>query len=349
MIVIGADTHKATHTCAAVEQGTGEALDVLTVPARASGFARLLEWARGLGSDCVWAIEDCRHVSGPLERFLIARGERVVRVAPHLGVRERRAVRERGKSDRIDALAVARAALTEGVERLPAAFLDEEALEIKLLADHRQALVAERTRRQNRLRWLLHDRWPELQIPAGALDRDRWIQTLTRRLARAEQTVQMRICRELLREIRKANREVKALERELTERVTQRSPQLLELPGCGTLSAATIIAETAGPGRFPTEAKLARTAGVAPIPASSGQRQRHRLDRGGNRRLNCALHRIAIVQGRHHPEAAAYLQRRESEGKSRREAIRALKRHLARRIWHIINTPQGENSRPTLT
>ena len=141
-----------------------------------------------------------------------------------------------------------------------------------------------------------------------------------------------------MREIRSATRQINALERELATLVADRAPQLLALPGCGPMTAATIIAETAGPGRFSTDAKLARTAGVAPIPASSGNRQRHRLDRGGNRKLNCALHRIAVTQGRCHPPATAYLARRQAEGKTRKEALRALKRHLARTIWHHTQT-----------
>lgn len=338
MIVIGADTHKATHTCAAVTAGIGELLGSKTVPARKEGFGTLLKWARGLDAERTWAIEDCRHVSGSLERFLIARGERVIRVAPKLTAGTRTSARERGKSDEIDALAVARVALREGLDKLPAAFLDPEARAIKLLNEHRECLVGERTRRQNRLRWLLHDRWPELEIPAQGLDRPRWLDKITRRLARAEQSADIRIGKDLVREIRSATRQIKSLERELAVLVADRAPQLLALPGCGPMTAATIIAETAGPGRFSTDAKLARTAGVAPIPASSGQHQRHRLDRGGNRKLNCALHRIAVTQGRWHPPATAYLERRQAEGKTRKEALRALKRHLARTIWNLTQT-----------
>jgi transposase len=207
-----------------------------------------------------------------------------------------------------------------------------------LLNEHRECLVQERTRRQNRLRWLLHDRWPELEIPAQGLDRPRWLDKITRRLARPQQAADIRICKDLVREIRSATRQINSLERELAALVADRAPQLLALPGCGPMTAATIIAETAGPGRFSTDAKLARTAGVAPIPASSGNRQRHRLDRGGNRKLNCALHRIAVTQGRWHPPATAYLARRQEEGKTRKEALRALKRHLARTIWNLTQT-----------
>jgi transposase len=128
-----------------------------------------LRWARKLDAERVWAIEDCRHVSGAFERFLIARGERVVRVAPKHMAGARRAARERGKSDSIDAFSVAKAALRERLETLRGAHLDGRALDIRLLSDHREDLIAARTRDQQRLRWHLHDLWPELEIPHGAL------------------------------------------------------------------------------------------------------------------------------------------------------------------------------------
>src|SRR5689334_5154795 len=185
MIVIGSDPHKRSHTCAAVGAATGELQGGETVQAASAGHEQMLAWGRSLDRERVWAIEDCRHVSGRLERFLIARGERVVRVPPKLMAGRRRASRERGKSDPIDALAVARAALAEGVEALPVAQLEGPARELKLLLDHREDLVAERTRIQNRLRWLVHDRWPELELPKGCLDRLRWLDQLAGRLSRS--------------------------------------------------------------------------------------------------------------------------------------------------------------------
>jgi transposase len=336
MIVIGTDTHKQSHTCGAVFAGTGQLAGELTAPARKAGFAELLDWGRGLDSERIWAIEDCRHVSGSFERFLVASGERVVRVPPKLMGQSRRGERTRGKSDPIDALAVARAALREGPETLPAAHLDEAALELKLLLDHRENLVRARAEDQQRLRWHLHDLWPDFELPAGCLDRVLWLDRVARKLTRAEQGARVRVCRELVRAIRDRTRRATELEREIAAMVRIQAPQLLELPGCGTLTAAKLVAEAAGAARFDTDAKLARLAGVAPIPASSGKRVRHRLDRGGNRQLNCALHRIAVTQGRVYPPAREYLARKQAEGKSRIEAIRCLKRHLARRVWRLL-------------
>jgi transposase len=336
MIVIGADTHKSTHTCAAVSAANGQLAGELTAPAREPGFRELLAWGRELDAERIWAIEDCRHVSGSLERFPVASGERVLRVPPKLMGESRRGERTRGKSDPIDALAVARAALREGPETLPAAHLDADALELKLLLDHREDLVKARSEDQQRLRWHLHDLWPELELPAGCLDRAVWLERVARKLSRAEQSTRVQIARELVVEIRRRNRRAQELEREIASRVADQAPQLLELEGCGALTAAKLVAETAGAARLASDAKFARLAGVAPIPASSGKRVRYRLDRGGNRQLNCALHRIAITQGRMHPPARAYLARKQAEGKSRTEALRCLKRHLARRVWQLL-------------
>jgi len=344
MIVIGTDTHKRTHTCGAVFTGTGQFAGELTAAAREPGFRQLLVWGRGLDEERIWAIEDCRHVSGSLERFLVASGERVVRVPPKLMGESRRGERSSGKSDAIDALAIARAALREGPETLPAAHLDEDALQVKLLLDHREDLVKARSEDQCRLRWHLHDLWPELEIPAGALDRIIWLDRLTRKLARAKQSTRVAIARELLTEIRRRTRRANELEREIGALVKANAPQLLALEGCGALTAAKLIAETAGAKRLASDAKFARLAGVAPIPASSGNRVRQRLDRGGNRQLNCALHRIAVTQGRFHAPAREFLAKKQAEGKSRMEALRCLKRHLARRVWRLLLDSEREIS-----
>ena len=336
MIVIGADTHKRSHTAAAVIEATGRVLADRTVKAGRRSFEDLLVWARGLGDDLVWAIEDCRHVSGALERFLLVRGERVVRVPPKLMAGARRSAREPGKSDPIDAVAIARAAIREGLDTLPVAQLAGLERDVRLLVDHRERLVRQRTALINDLRWGLHDVWPELEIPPRALTGGGWQDRVAARLARHEQTAQVRIARDELRRIRELTRSIDTLERELAGLVTALAPRLLAERGCGVLTAAKLIGEIAGIGRFATDAKLARIAASAPIPASSGRTDRHRLDRGGNRQLNCALHRLAVSRGRLDPETAAYLARKQAEGKTRREALRCLKRHLARRVWKLL-------------
>lgn len=352
MILLGADVHKNTHTLAAISAPNGQLLDERTAVASKKGFIELLDWARELEDpERVWAIEDCRHVSGSLERFLIAAGERVVRVAPHLTATQRGSERTRGKSDPIDARSIARAALREGIDTLPTAHLDTESLEIKLLLDHREDLVKACTQDQQRLRWHVHDLWPELKIPPGALDRTVWLERISRKLSRtaasaaaAGQNARVRIARDLVRAVKGHVRRTRELEREIQTLVEAKAPALLELVGCGPLTAAKVIAETAGVQRFSSDSKLARLAGAAPIQASSGVKHRHRLDRGGNRQLNCALHRIAVVQGRNHQPAQAFLAKKEAEGKTRREAIRALKRHLARAVYEALRAAENQEA-----
>ncbi|MGH2852623.1 MAG: IS110 family transposase [Solirubrobacteraceae bacterium] len=340
MIVIGTDPHKLTHTVVALDASTAAARDALAVRARDEGHERLLAWARELDEERVWAIEDCRHVSGGLERFLLRSGERVVRVAPKLMAGARKSARDFGKSDALDADAVARAAIREGIETLPQARLSGAERDIALLLDHREDLVAERTRIQQRLRWLLHDMDPEIEIRERSLGQALTLRRLAARLARMQQTTQVGICREHVRRCSELSRSANELERQLQALVKAHAPQLLSLPGCGPLTAAKVIAEVAGVDRFASDAKLAKLAGVAPLDASSGKQQRHRLNRKGNRQLNLALHRIAITQARVYTPAREYLARRQSEGKTWREALRALKRHLARRVHRLLSTPQ---------
>lgn len=293
-LVIGVDPHKQTHTAVALRSGTGELVDELTAEARAAGHRELLAWAESLEGERVWALEDVRGVSRRLESDLLDAGERVVRVPPKVMAGARKGARSFGKSDSIDALAIARAAL--GHPELPVAVQDEAAREIKLLADHREALVRQRREAQDRLRWLLHSLEPDLEIPAGALDRKVWLDRAARRLARSEQTVEVRIARDLVFRCRSLTGDANELERELAIRVAGYAPRLLDLKGCGVVIAAKLIGETAGAVRFKTDAQFARVAGVAPIDASSGNQRRHRLNRHGNRQLNSALHKIAIVQ-----------------------------------------------------
>jgi transposase len=289
MIVLGADTHKRSHTIAAVAAATGELVGEKTVVVGVRGFASLLVWARDLQGERVWALEDCRHVAGSFERFLIARGERVLRVPTKLMAGARRGGRERGKSDSIDSVAVARAALREGLDELPVAQLDGPELDLRLLVDHRERLVRQRVALNNTLQWHLHDLWPELRLPGSSLFYGNWGPRVARRLARAEQTMRVRIARDELRRIRELSQTIKALEAEI-------APQLLTEPGLGPLTAAKLVGEIAGAERFATDGKLARAAGLAPIPVSSGKTNRHRLDRGGNRQINAAIHRIEPSQ-----------------------------------------------------
>jgi transposase len=252
---------------------SGELLGERTVTARTKGHGELLVWARKLDDERVFAVEDRRHVSGSLERFLLAR-----------------------------------ASLRE--PRLPVAFLAGAEREIKLLLDHREDLVSERSRIQQRLRWHLHDLDPDFKIPAAALDRHCWLERIDAHLAGRAPSVQIGICCELVLRCRELTRRAKELERELAPLVAARRRRR-----CSQCAAAACS---------------------APLEASSGARHRRRLNRFGNRQLNCALHRIAVTQGRWHKPARAYLARKEAERKSRREARRCLKRHPARTVYVML-------------
>ena len=239
-----------------------------------------------------------------LERQLLSLGEDLVRVPPKLTVPERRAGRTRGKSDPIDALAVARAALREPGLSRPRP--DEQRYrEIKLLVDHREDLVDERRRTQQRLRWHLHQLDPTFAVPLRMLGRASHLERVSRWLARREQELQVRLARELVSNCRSLNRAVAELDQELEQRVKAHARRRCSsCQAAPPLTAAKLLAEIGPIDRFKTDAQLARHSGVAPLEASSGRIQRHRLDRGGNRQLNAALYRIAITQARYHPAPA---------------------------------------------
>jgi transposase len=173
----------------------------------------------------------------------------------------------------------------------------------------------------------------------------KWTTRIARRLGRAERAARVRIARDELRHLRELSTTVDALEAEIADLVAEVAPQLLAEPGFGPLTAGKLIGEIAGAQRFSSDAKLARAGGIAPIPLSSGKTNRHRLDRGGNRQINTAIHRVAVTRARCHPETRAYSARKRSEGKTNREAIRCLKRHLVRRIWHQLQPPTPDPER----
>jgi transposase len=231
---------------------------------------------------------------------------------------------------------------------LPVAFLDEQALEIRVLTDYRGQLINERVRLISRLRWHLVQIAPELeaQVRPQGLIGPRIRAKVARGLARLPRSPQARVARAILKRINEIYREEGELHAELTALIKAHCPQLLAERGCGTVTAAIIIGHTAGAKRFPTDACFARHSGTAPIPASSGNTQRHRLHRGGDRQLNRAIHIIALSRARTDPATRAYLERKHTEGKSKREAIRCLKRHLARRIWRLLYTTQTPASPP---
>ncbi len=344
MVVVGADVHKHTHTFVAVDE-VGRKLGEKTVRAVTAGHAEAVMWARErFGAEVVWAIEDCRHLSARLERDLLGSGQKVVRVPPKLMAQTRASARTRGKSDPIDALAVARGFLRE--PDLPVASHDEVSRELKLLVDRREVLVAQRTATINRLRWRVHELDPERAPRPGSLDRAKhrlllgaWLTTVPGLVAE--------LARDELADIDRLTEAIDALAKRIGARVRAIAPTLLAMPGCGELTAAKLVGETAGVTRFKSEAAFARHAGVAPVPVWSGNTAgRVRMTRSGNRQLNAALHRIAVTQIRLEGLGQTYYRHRLAAGDSNPEALRCLKRRLARVVFGRLHTDQQHRTQP---
>jgi transposase len=332
MVVLGIDAHKRTHTVVAAGE-VGRQLGVrVTKATSTAAHLDLVRWAGQFGPDRRWAVEDCRHLSRRLERDLLAAGETIIRVPPKLMAHCRDSARTYGKSDPIDALAVARASLRE--PGLPAARLDGPERELRLLVDHRDDLVAERTRAMNRLRWHLHELDPDWDPGPRTLTRRKTITGIAARLASLDGLV-ARLAADLTARIAALTTEVNALEKEIAVLTRQLAPSLLTVPGAADLTAAKIVAETAGIDRFKSKDAYARHNGTAPLPAWSAS-PRYRLSRTGNRQLNCAIHRIAVTQIRCHPDARAYLTHRIAAGDTKTEALRALKRRLSDIVYRAL-------------
>ena len=340
MVILGADLHKRTHTVVAVDE-QGRKLGETTIPATPEGHLELRRWAARF-PERRWALEDCRHLSRRLEVDLLRSGEGVVRVPPKLMAGVRRSVREPGKSDPIDALAVARAALANA--DLPIAALDGPERDLRLLVDHRDDLVAERTRDVQRLRWHLLELGVEEPGPRS-LDRLRVQDALAARLASAPGTTG-RLARVLLERVRALSALIRALEAEIGALAAALAPTLLALPGCGPLTTAKIVGEGAGVSRFRSKEAFARHNGTAPVPVWSGNVTRHRLSRGGNRQLNLALHRIAITQMRIDERGRAYIDHRRTVGDSKTEAIRALRRRISDEVFRRLRADEAARVMP---
>jgi transposase len=344
MVVVGADVHKRSHTFVGVDEAARE-LGHKTFPATTEGHRAAVRWARAtFGVELRWAVEDCRHLSARLERDLLTDGQSVVRVPPKMMAEQRRIARTRGKSDPIDAAAVARAALRE--PDLPVAAHDETSRELKLLVDRREDLVKTRTATINRLLWRVHELEPAWAPPAKSLDLARQQHALQERLARVPGLV-AELARDELGEIVELTHKINALAKRIEERTRQVAPTLLAMPGVGPLTAAKLVGEAAGVTRFRSEAAFARHAGIAPIPVWSGNTAgRVRLTRSGNRQLNAAIHRIAVTQIRLDGLGQAYYRKKKAEGMSTAEALRCLKRRLARVVFGHLTTDHATTATP---
>jgi len=339
MFTIGIDAHKETLTAVAVDE-VGRELGQRMFAATGDGHFALVRWA-ARWPQRRFAVEDCRHLTRRLESDLLAAGETLVRVHTQLMAGERRSGRERGKSDPIDALAVARVALRE--PDLPTARLDGPSRQLRLLVDHRDTLVRERTRLQNRLRWHLHELDPLLRVPSRGLRASTHLERVASALDGMEGLV-AELARDLVGRCRDLNRRIRDLEGRIQPLVVELGPSLLAIPGCGVLAAAKILGETAGVDRFPSSAAFARFNGTAPIPVWSSNSERFRLNRGGNRQLNYALHMIAVTQLRGIGPGRDYVNRRTAGGNTKTEAIRLLRRRISDTVHRALRADLATQS-----
>lgn len=333
MAAIGIDSHKGSLAACAVDE-RGAVRAEMTFANERTGHAALARWADQVAPGAVIGIEGSATYGAALARHLVATRHAAREVPPQLTRRERIGTRRPGKSDPGDALSIARVTLRE--PSLPPVRAADDIRELQLLVAARDDVVAEATRVRNRLHADL------LVLVPGHTDSlvgARALAALAARLRRRS-GLHAELARERLRALRRLVAEAQRLERRIAERVA--GHPLLEIPGVGAVLAATLLGEVGDVGRFRSADAFAALAGVAPIPASSGQVQRMRLNRGGNRQLNRALYHVALVQLRHHPPAQAFVARKRAEGKSSREAMRCLKRHLARVVFRVLERADGD-------
>ena len=339
--VLGVDTHRDEHVLAVVTAPAGAVIAGSAAPANTRGYRELLRLAeRHAAGRRVWAIEGTGSYGAGLARFLAGRGELVLELS-----RTPRAERRlRGKDDSLDAVRTARAALASETLALPRAGERREALRLLLVA--RRSAVDVRREALSQLRAVIVTAPEPLREQLRRLPVGQLLNRCSRlrRAGAADELATRLVLRSLARRIQAATREADELEQEILAHVHALAPGLLDEPGVGPIVAAQLLVAWSHPGRLRSEACFARLAGVAPVPASSGQTQRHRLSRGGDRQLNRALHTI-VLHRRHHDQATKdYIARRVAEGKTRREATRLLKRYLARHLYRLL-----ENQEPLMT
>lgn len=330
MIAIGVDTHKDQHTAQALDH-LGQVLGEIRIETTSAGYKRLNSWAEKFDDEVRFGIEGCGTYGAGLCRFLQACGQEVFEVE-----RPKRQRRRKGKSDSLDALIAARCVISGEGLSVPRQGGLRHRIRVLLIAHN--SCISERTRLQNQIQALL--------ISAPEALRERIGQgrgkVLEKRIAKmrtastmnSSQRTTFVVMRDLARRSIELLHKANQYDRQITELINEQNPSLLEEPGIGPITAAQLIISDAW--RFKNEQAFALANGTAPIPASSGKITRYRLNRGGDRQVNRAIHIIALARSKHHPETREFLDRRMSDGKTKREAMRVLKRHLSRRLFRQI-------------
>jgi len=340
--MVGVDPHRDSHALAVVQVVSGAVVFEATVDANTGGYTHALELvdqhAQGRRA---FAVEGTGSFGAGLTRFLTGRGEQVLEVG-----RLRRERRPGGKTDALDAIRAARNALAQPRPATPRAGGERQALQALVAA--REGAVNAKRAGLCQLKDLLVTTPEPLRSELQPLTRTRLLQRLaaTRPDGRRDPELRgsMLALRSIARRVLQLTTEERELAREIETTTRKLAPQLLDQPGVGPHTAAQLVLSWSHHGRIRSEAAFARLAGAAPIPASSGQTIRYRLDRNGDRKLNRALHTILLTRKRSHPATIAYIERRLQEGKTRREANRYLKRYLARNLYRLL-----EHGTPTTT
>jgi transposase len=333
-VTVGVDTHKDTHVAAARDQ-LGRRLGTTQVPTSSAGYAQLLSWAHALGEVVAWGVEGTGSYGTGLARFLAAHGQRVVEVNRP----DRQARRRRGKSDAVDADAAARAVQAGEATGVPKA-QDGVVEMLRALRAARQTAVKARTQAINALKGLLVTAPAELREQLGGLPTGRLVGaaaelevgTLTTPTAATKLAL-----RGLAQRYQHLDAEIALLTEQLDALTARHAPKLRDLHGVGPdCAAALLIAAGDNPRRLHSEAAFAALCGTSPVEASSGKTRRHRLNRGGDRQANAALHRVVVVRLRWHQPTRDYATRRTTQGKTSKEILRCLKRYVAREVFAVL-------------
>jgi transposase len=335
-VLIGVDPHKGSVAVAAIDEATGQLLERGSFPQDRAGLRSLERWARRF-PERRWAVENAGGLGRHLAGRLVAAGESVVDVPPKLSARVR--VLSTGnarKNDDLDALAIALAASRN--ERLAAVDPEAASEALRLLSERREDLVAERTRALNRLHALLRDLLPG--GVAGKLSAERAARILRSIRPKgpkdASARLRRRLASEVLRDVRTLDRKIADLGGRIEAEVEASGTTLTQIFGVGPILAATIIGAVGNVGRFPSKGHFASYSGTAPVEASSGEVVRHRLSLAGNRKLNYALHMVAVCQARSDVRGGAYYRKKMAEGKSSKEALRCLKRRVSDAVFRSL-------------
>lgn len=335
---IGVDTHKQQHELVGLDE-MGRVRKTLQIPNTPEGWVSALNWARGNERLRIWGLENSGSLGKGFAQFLLSQGEgQVYEVSSRRTAQYRRRGRNQDKTDETDALAIARLLVAEA-EQLPPVRADDIGTELRILSDHRENLLAERTRLINQLHAQMLQVDPSYRDKSGPLTREagvRYCQDLQLPGASSLIRTRLLIVGQLCAQILRLDEEVVAITKVIQQRVRQSETPLMRMCGVGEIVAARLIGELGSEPRIDSASALAALAGISPVAVSSGARRGYRLNRGGNRRLNRAIHTVALSQRRCNPLAGAYYEKKRAEGKTKRAAMRCLKRQLVNVIYRLL-------------